>query len=230
MQLLTEAEENLRIIRSLMERATIYRAIAAPSALVGGTLSLLAGLLGSRFLYNATESQVWFRFLLVWLPVLLVTGAFNTWFLWKEARQRGHRFISPGMKLALVALSPSFLTAALLTIVFVSINAPVHVCVIAWMLCYGLALLSTRHFAPASVRCLGWAFLLAGWALLFTPWFSSLFVAGYSAPQPKELYFAALASQWMAFSFGLFHLVYAVSTWPRKADPLDPGTEPRSDV
>ena len=34
------AEEHLRTIRRLMERGTIYRAISAPTALVGGLLSL----------------------------------------------------------------------------------------------------------------------------------------------------------------------------------------------
>src|SRR5437764_425407 len=36
------AEENLRVIRQLMERVTVYRAISAPTALVGGILALLA--------------------------------------------------------------------------------------------------------------------------------------------------------------------------------------------
>ena len=35
----SEAEEHLRVIRSLMEKATIYRAISAPTALLGGVLS-----------------------------------------------------------------------------------------------------------------------------------------------------------------------------------------------
>jgi hypothetical protein len=43
----TEAEEHLRVIRSLMEKATIYRAISAPTAFVGGLASLLFG--GSLF-------------------------------------------------------------------------------------------------------------------------------------------------------------------------------------
>ena len=38
----SNAEEDLRIIRTLMERATIYRAISAPTALVGGLLAILA--------------------------------------------------------------------------------------------------------------------------------------------------------------------------------------------
>ena len=37
----SKAEEDLRVIRSLMERATVYRAISAPAALVAGLLSIL---------------------------------------------------------------------------------------------------------------------------------------------------------------------------------------------
>ncbi len=36
----SEAEEHLRVIRSLMERGTIYRAISAPVALAGGLCSI----------------------------------------------------------------------------------------------------------------------------------------------------------------------------------------------
>ena len=45
------AEENLRVIRNLMERATVYRAISAPSALVAGLLSTLA----AGFVYYNNE-------------------------------------------------------------------------------------------------------------------------------------------------------------------------------
>ena len=38
----SEAEEHLRVIRSLMEKATIYRALSAPAALVGGLLTISA--------------------------------------------------------------------------------------------------------------------------------------------------------------------------------------------
>ena len=39
------AEEDLRVIRTLMERATVYRAISAPTALVGGVLSISSAVL-----------------------------------------------------------------------------------------------------------------------------------------------------------------------------------------
>jgi len=38
----SKAEQDLRVIRSLMERATVYRAISAPAALVAGFLSVFA--------------------------------------------------------------------------------------------------------------------------------------------------------------------------------------------
>ena len=50
------AEENLRVIRSLMERVTTYRAISAPSALVAGLLSTVAA--GAVY-YNNEVSLVW---------------------------------------------------------------------------------------------------------------------------------------------------------------------------
>ena len=37
------AAEHLRTIRSLMERATVYRAISGPGALLGGVLALGVG-------------------------------------------------------------------------------------------------------------------------------------------------------------------------------------------
>jgi len=44
MQTATEAEEHLRVIRSLMEKATIYRAVSAPTALAGAIARLSGAL------------------------------------------------------------------------------------------------------------------------------------------------------------------------------------------
>ena len=67
------AEEHLRAIRLLMERATIYRAISAPTALVGGLLSLVlsAAMLvwqngdGSRNVDARAFYQAWLLVLLL---------------------------------------------------------------------------------------------------------------------------------------------------------------------
>ena len=49
------AEEHLRAIRLLMERATIYRAISAPTALVGGLLSV--GLAAAMLVWQAGDGS-----------------------------------------------------------------------------------------------------------------------------------------------------------------------------
>jgi hypothetical protein len=101
------AEENLRVIRTLMERATMYRAISAPTALVAGLLSILAA--SAIFLSDANltvgrpiRSR---QFAVTWIIVLILSLAANTFFVWREARKTGRPFISPGMKLAFRAIA-----------------------------------------------------------------------------------------------------------------------------
>jgi hypothetical protein len=71
----SKAEEDLRVIRSLMERATIYRAISAPTALVAGSLSVFVA--GAIFLNNEKNLKFGFQIAsrqlaVVWLVVLLI--------------------------------------------------------------------------------------------------------------------------------------------------------------
>ncbi len=209
------AEEHLRVIRSLMERATIYRAISAPTALIGGALALAAGVL--LFLGNERGSTSFFKlsfpgaarhFILIWLVVLAATLAVNTFFIARKARREGSAFLTSGLRLAIAGATPVLLIAAVLTLLFWrndETTEALPVLASTWITSYGLALLSTVSFAPRSLRLLGWAFLLAGAAclLLTGPLFSA---------DPAR--HTALA---MALTFGLFHLVYGLATWPRKS-------------
>ena len=208
-----EAEEHLRVIRSLMEKATIYRAISAPTALVGGLLSILAAILFSysfspplRVERHVTQS--WF--LITWLLVLGITATANTYFIWKDADRRGDPFLSKGMRLALLSLLPPFGCAAVATFV---LAGGAYLLPPAWMISYGLGLLATCHFAPRSIGILGWAFLIAGlfFAVRIASWdFFSMSGVEHLAPESNES---------MALTFGLFHLIYAACTWPRRAKP-----------
>ena len=83
-----DAEEHLRIIRSLMERATVYRAISAPTALFAGSLSILAA--SAIFLNNETGLTLGFQiaghgFVTIWLIVLLLALGMNAFFIRREA-------------------------------------------------------------------------------------------------------------------------------------------------
>src|ERR1700682_133256 len=106
----SRAEEDLRVIRTLMERATTYRAISAPTALVGGVLSILS----AAFIYlgDAPGSPLGRavgprEFAFIWLDVLLLTVLANAFFVWREAKSSRRPFISSGMKLALRAVAPN---------------------------------------------------------------------------------------------------------------------------
>ncbi len=205
-----EAEENLRVIRSLMEKATIYRAISAPTALVGG---LAASSVGLALAWTAdAHKERTLIFFGAWMLVLAITAAGNAFFIRRDARRRGEQFISPGMKMALWPLLPSHLTAAVVTTVAFALRYTLYAagfCLLlpyAWCILYGLGLLAMNHFAPRSIGRLGWAFLLAG-----------LLTSANAFLGIREIFGGGerLANSVMAATFGLFHLIYAGCTWPR---------------
>lgn len=214
MSLQTEAEENLRVIRSLMEKATIYRAISAPSALVGGVLAVIAGALLVGPLRDAAgHPPVFFA---TWLGALAVAAVMNAFFLRRDAARRGDPFVSAGMRMALTALAPTHVTAAVATVIAALcangfLIAGLYLILPGiWCVLHGLGLLATGHFAPRSIVRLGWCFLAVG-----------LGITGCILANPRGLFFAGdpsrTANAVMAITFGGFHIIYAALTWPRGA-------------
>jgi hypothetical protein len=199
----SKAEADLRVIRSLMERATVYRAISAPAALVAGFLSIFAA--AAIFLNQASSNRPIHgrAFAVIWLIVLALAAAANAFFIWREAKKDRRPFISSGMKLSLRAIAPNLLIPATVTLWFLVKGykgATEQELVVPWIVFYGLALLSTGLFAPRSLVCLGWAFLLTALALL-------------ALRNELPVILMTIA---MGLTFGLYHLVYAVCAWPRK--------------
>ena len=208
----SKAEQDLRVIRSLMERATVYRTISAPAALVAGFLSIFAAAaiyLKDKSLDRAVQGRA---FAAVWLVVLVLAVAANAFFIWREAKKDGRPFISSEMKLSLRAIAPNLLVPAAVTLWFLVSGykgAAERELVVVWIAFYGLALLSAALFAPRSLVCLGWSFLLTALALL------ALINAAGDLP-------VNLPNIAMGITFGLYHLIYAVCAWPRKcADEIE---------
>jgi hypothetical protein len=205
------AEEDLRVIRSLMERATVYRAISSPTALVGGVLAIVTTAL---IYWNNEVSQIFGhvirgrQFVKMWVVTLAVVLMANAYFIWREARRTGRPFISSGMRLALLAIAPCLLVPATFTAWFYStgyLGGAELDLVVVWIVSYGLALLSTALFAPRSLALLGWAVLITG---LGVPSLTHL-VEYFSVDVP-------LVS--MGLTFGVYHLIYSLCTWPRKGE------------
>ena len=202
----SKAAEDLRVIRSLMERATIYRAISAPTALVGGLLALVTCAALCFFGRNRpveNSERDCQLFAATWLVVLLLVLAVNAFFVRREARRNGRPFFSPGAKLALRAIAPCLIIPAVATVWFFQHADPIDeiVLVCVWVAFYGLALLATALFAPLALTLLGWAFLLSSLAIAWWP---------KSFTFDPHNYFPSLA---MGATFGLYHLIYALCIW-----------------
>ena len=180
------AAEHLRVIRQLMGRATIYRAISAPSAILGG-LGAVAVSLWHHF-HGLTGRQ----FLAVWLSLFLLLSLLNLGQLAADARRRGEPFLSSGMKLALKALSPPLLCGFVMGTVYVVVYNDPGQCAVLWCIFYGLALLATANFAPKSIRRLGAAMGLYG-------------ILAFVGNQFGADGFGTAAI--MGTAFGLFHLI-----------------------
>lgn len=200
-----DALEHLRVIRSLMEKAHIYRAISAPAALLGGLLavgcSAWTGCLAAKQ-GGILEHE---GFLWQWLGILVVAGIANVVLLAREAAKRGQPLVSEGMRMALRAILPPLLVGGLVGIGLI-VKMQNHVmAALIWVLCYGLALLATSSFSPKSLVRLGWIFILVGLGL-FWAWILN----GDIRNLPGDEVPAALI---MGITFGLCHIGYALAVF-----------------
>jgi FtsH-binding integral membrane protein len=198
------AEEHLRVIRELMERATIYRAVSAPAALFCGLTALLIS--GLALIPGPLQLLFQHNFVLVWVIVCILSVAANFFFLFRSTERRQERFTSYRLQAASRAVAPSFIIAIALTFFLARAAGSELFIAVCWMALYGLALLSTMSFAPRSIVVLGWAFILTSVVILclMTP---VLLLAGPDHPRlalEQVGYFA------MAGSFGLYHTIYGV--------------------
>jgi hypothetical protein len=169
-----EAEQNLELIRTLMERTVQYQLLTARAGLVAGSLALLgAGL----FLWLDPTEPI--AFAAVWGGVFL--GALTATCVGTAIRSRrtGEVVWSRQARAVLLALAPALFTAMALTALFFRLGDAMHLWLPGiWMLCYGQGALATSAYAPAPIRYLGVASLLGGaLTLAFGPGFAIVMMA-----------------------------------------------------
>src|ERR1700722_8020596 len=89
-----EAEENLRVIRDLMERSTRYSTFSGLSGVLAGTASIV-GCVVTRTLTGRTGTEDYTAFLLTWsLVIVFAIGADYLW-MKRRATRVGKRIVSP---------------------------------------------------------------------------------------------------------------------------------------
>ena len=186
-----EAEENLRVIRELMERSTRHSTFSGLSGVLAGTASIV-GCLVTRALLQTSPPPADFRqvFLITWSLVILFAVGADYLLTKRHAARVGKRVISRLGKQMALASAPGLGTGALLTLYFLRHNALADIYPV-WMLCYGIAVCAVGLFSQREVSWLGAAFLGAGALTL-------LFLPQFGLPM-------------MAVTFGGFHIVYGLA-------------------
>ena len=189
-----EAQENLRVIRSLMERPTKYSTFSGLSGILAGAGSLAGCAITSRvilaqgYTVHGLSGSGAARFLALWACVTLFAVAADYMITKRRAATVGKYIRSRLGRQMVLSSAPGLFTGALLSVYFLSHGdvSPVYA---IWMLCYGLAVCAVGQFSQREVSFLGLAFLISGTVTLWWP---------------------AIGLWMMAAAFGGFHIVYGV--------------------
>ena len=203
------ATEHLQVIRTLMERAAIYRRALAPVMIFNGMLGLLAAIVGCGVKLESPRS-----FLIFWACVGIVALAGSFLLVRRQALRESEPFWSPPTRRITQALLPPIVAGCILGIVvLIDIeSAPPHGLLamfwlpLGWVVLYGCAIHAAGFFMPRGMKLFGWAFVLGGCGLF------AVGIPGWASP-------SAYAHAIMGFFFGLLHLAYGVYlyfTEPRK--------------
>ncbi len=203
------ATEHLKVIRGMMERATVYRALSGPAAVFGGLLAVGVGVYFLRA-PSGGGAGIGMRWFWVWVGALVLVEVFNTFLLWRKSAREGEAFFSAGMRHALFAVLPPSLAGGLISFELAR-GYDLEYCALIWVLCYGAALLAMAHFAPRSLRRLGLAFIISGTVIYFI-WGR----VGAALKASLELDESVGAASWiMILTFGVLHLAYGLVVMTR---------------
>ena len=154
------AEENLQVIRTLMERSAVYRRALAPVMGLVGATGLAAGALGAALDFATSRG-----FAAYWAAVAFVCLAEAFLLIRRQAVKALEPFWSPPARRVAQAVLPAFFVGLVVGIVFFILNTDesdeVLVLVAIWMALYGLAMHAAGFFMPRGFRLFGWGFILS---------------------------------------------------------------------
>lgn len=194
------AAEELKVIRSLMERPVRYSTQSGLAGIVAGCAALAGVGLDAKVCEWSPASALWIN-MGVWAAVFLVAFAGTVVLTRLRERRQGMPAWSPIKRRILVTILPPFvagvgLTAAIVFRHVVDMGPNEWGLIPAvWMLFYGLACWQLGEFSIIEVRVMGAAFIGAG-----------LVAAAMFQASP----YGALG-----ITFGGFQVVYGLVVWRR---------------
>ena len=191
------AEDNLQTIRTLMERASVYRRALAPVSMAAGGMGLIAAVVAEGAGWT-TESH----FAFYWLAVAFLTGTAALGLIRRQAVKAGEEFWSPPARRVARALLPMFMAGLGLGVleVLTPVASRDSIRLVAlWMILYGGALHSAGFFMRRGLKLLGCAYVIGGLGILLLK-----LVITHEAWVKVEPHWL------MATAFGLGNLIYGI--------------------
>lgn len=201
----TVAAENLRVIRTLMERSALYRRALAPVSLTTGGLGLAAGAAGSVLGLGSVVGFVGF-----WMVTAVLVSAVSLLIVRRQALGDREAFWSPPTRRVAEAILPPLVAGLILGLVALIPGGPGRLGSLSdlawwlpsiWMVLYGCAIHAAGFFVLRGMRRLGWIFVATGCALP---------VLIHPGPIGGAMPSMTGAHLVMAATFGGFHLAYGL--------------------
>jgi hypothetical protein len=202
------AADHLQVIRTLMERAAVYRRALAPIMLTVGAVGCVAAGL-------ALTMRSWHdnrAFALIWMVAAAISVALSYLLVRRQALKDQDPFWSPPTRRVTQALVPGFLAGAAAGLVFVAgpeFKPVAWLLAIGWVLCYGCALHAAGFFMQRGIKLFGLCFVVAGSVLLL------------AISRVATLQTGLFAHATMGLFFGVLHLAYgAYLHWTERPQDL----------
>jgi len=167
------AKENLRVIRTLMERTMVYRRALAPIMTYTGVVGLLAASLAEWQRIRGLD-----KFALFWLCVGLVSLAGAFLLVRRQAIADKETLWSPPTRRVFLSAAPLLCVGVFLGVAQIfwpitynnplSLSDPNHSVtrlIALWLMCYGGAMHAVGFFMKRGIKLFGWVLILAGMSL-----------------------------------------------------------------
>ncbi|MCL5104727.1 MAG: hypothetical protein M1133_11530 [Armatimonadetes bacterium] len=187
----TQAEEDIRLIREVMERSAKCTNFSGVSGIVAGMVSLA----GCYLTWWATmklppaKQPVWY--IVIWVSAFVIAVGQDSFLAARKAKRAGLTYFGPATWQLYKAVFPGVFVAFVISVVAFS-QGSIDPIPAIWALGYGTALCAAGMFTVKEVRTFGVIQLITGAVglVFFTEWYSSLYL--------------------LAVSMGLYHIIFGL--------------------
>ena len=179
------AMENLRYIRTTMERSGSYTHVSGIGVAAMGAVALIAW----GFAIRASSDLMW---LAVWFEAAGASLAIAVYTLARKSRAEGSAVLLEHGRRFAWNVAPPMTAGAVLTLALVRLGAT-ELLPGTWLLLYGTSVVTGGSSSVRSLPLMGTAFMLTGALAFITP--------------------NTWGDAWMAVGFGGLHILFGINIW-----------------